>query len=188
MKKFVLLLAAVFFFTVSASEEAVKNTVMFYRQAIARLDGLTALTVCAPEYVEVNNDATLNYEKTRQIAILMQNMLKSENLEEIFGIYKQIVGQSVTSEELAKIRAIKGTPEEKQMVNKIKSYLKMLVESSVSMLKTMKIEGIKIDGDNAVARQVIVHPVSKQNVYTDYQLVKRNGKWWITKITGGRVQ
>ena len=188
MKKFVLLLAAVFFFTVSASEEAVKKTVIFYRQAIARLDGLTALTVCAPEYVEINNNSTIDYEKTRQVAVSLQNMVKSEDLEEIFGIYKQIIGQSITSEELVKIRAMKGTPEEKKNVEQIKKYFKILIDVSSNIVKNMRIEGIKIDGDRAVARQVIVHPESNQNLYTDYQLVKRTGKWLITKVIEGGVQ
>lgn len=184
MKKLMLLLAVVFAFTVSASEEAVKKTVLFYREATARLDGLTALKVCAPEYEEINGSSRLNYEQTRKAAIQLHNLLNAKSLEEILIAQKKLAGQQPSAEELAQMRALKGSDQEKEIMRGIKNNFNAARSEAAKLLKKIEIKDIRINGNRASARQVLVHPMTGKEVFSDYQLIKRDGKWWITRISG----
>ena len=182
MNKLLIFFAVLLFFTVMASEDAVRKTVMFYRTAAADVDVKTALKVCAPEYVEINLASRIDYKKAEEIAELMQKLFKSNDVEEILMIQKQLVGQTTTEQELVRIRAVKGTEHEKTLIKLVHNQLELTRQVGKSLLKDIKFPEIRIENDKAFVVQELIHPVSKKTLRTVYDLVKRDGMWWIVKI------
>ena len=182
MKKSMIFFAALFVLTAAATEEAVRKTVMFYRTAAADMDVKTALTVCAPEYVEINNAMTVDYKKAEEIAELLQKLLKSNDAEEILVIQNQLTGQKTTEQQLVQIRAVKGTEHEKTLVKIVKNHLELTKQLGKSFLKDIKFPEIRVEKDKAFVVQEFTHPVSKKLFRSTYELVKRDGKWLIVKV------
>lgn len=125
---------------------------------------------------------------TRKELLLEADALKAladGNLLEYMTLSSRLMGHEMDAEEMRKIKEMRGTDEEKEILAEFRAENNREEMSDLfgaMAVKTLRIESVKVTGDRGELSETILDPNGK-TVRTRYQFVKKDGRWLIAGET-----
>lgn len=191
MKKLiVLLMAAMFGFTLAASEAAVKQTIIDLNDSMAALDVKKGLSMTRPEYTEkTSSGRVITYQDAltyaAQIETIKYLCSDKSTLMDFAVAAAAAKNIKLTEEQKAQIKAAENTPEGKKALQEMRAKVSTLVSTRIAAIKaarnSLKFISVKISNNTAVATYELNNVETNLPEITTATLVKVNGKWYFSK-------
>ena len=166
----------------AAAERAVTAAVTGHRQALLCADLQKMLTFCDKSYRELDgNGQSRTYADLVKLAGYFHLMRTSDDLEVVMENALLLQDSVMSDFQRQQIRSLKNTPEARTILTTIRTNYGQIADRGRELAAHIRVSGVRINGDRAVAVLLLTDPVSCNTYRTDYQLVKKNNKWLVVK-------